>query len=377
MIPSRERRLEAVYLGVENYGSAEVNKDTIRDFRYRFLAEGREISLRIDPGTRKENGRYEYPIQNRLKEQYRYEIILEGETVSAAEELREDEKPVFVPAVSGIPGKRTIGNLLKTAMEPAGTTLYIYGGGWNWQDEGASVQARSIGVSPDWVRFFRGQDENFTYKSKNGDESASDPTASYYPYGGYNEYYYAGLDCSGFLGWTLYNTIETSSGREGYVTCSSGFAKMLSRKGFGDYTHEFISPVLRRGFEMKPGDIMSTGGHVWMNLGTCGDGSAVILHSTPALSRTFQPGGGVELSAVGLSEGCEAYRLADRYMAEYYPEWYERYPVKLADPETYFSAEHKDAGRFSWDTEKGILKDPEGVRGMTPAQVLAYIFTGE
>ena len=57
MIPSRERRLEAVYLGVENYGSAEVNKDTIRDFRYRFLAEGREISLRIDPGTRKENGR--------------------------------------------------------------------------------------------------------------------------------------------------------------------------------------------------------------------------------------------------------------------------------------------------------------------------------
>ena len=98
MIPSHERRLEAVYLGVENYGSAEVNKDTIRDFRYRFLAEGREISLRIDPGTRKENGRYEYPIQNRLKEQYRYEIILEGETVAAAEELREEEKPVFVPA---------------------------------------------------------------------------------------------------------------------------------------------------------------------------------------------------------------------------------------------------------------------------------------
>ena len=97
-------------------------------------------------------------------------------------------------------------------MEPVGTTLYIYGGGWDWQDVGSSLQARTIGVSSDWVRFFVEQDENFTFKSKDGNEDNSDPSNSYYPYGGYNEYYYAGLDCSGFLGWALYNTLETEDG---------------------------------------------------------------------------------------------------------------------------------------------------------------------
>ena len=126
--------------------------------------------------------------------------------------------------------------------------------------------------------------------------------------------------------------------------------------------------------EMTPGDIMSAGGHVWISLGTCSDGSVVVLHSTPADSRTGQPGGGVEVSAIGLSEECEAYQLADRYMSEHYPEWYERYPVKLADPETYFSTENENAGRFAWDPEKGKVKDPDGVRDMTPEQVLDYLF---
>ena len=125
---------------------------------------------------------------------------------------------------------------------------------------------------------------------------------------------------------------------------------------------------------MKPGDIMSMDGHVWISLGTCSDGSVVILHSTPAYSRTGQPGGGVELSAIGLSEACEAYLLADRYMSEYYPEWYERYPVKLAEPESYFSFSKDSAGRFSWDTGENGLSDPEGVGDMKPEQVLAYLF---
>ena len=82
----------------------------------------------------------------------------------------------------------------------------------------------------------------------------------------------------------------------------------------------------------------------------------------------------MELSAIGLSEECEAYQLADRYMSEYYPEWYERYPIKLADPDTYFSFTNEETGRFTWDTDQGELQDPEGVRDMTPAQVLAFLF---
>ena len=367
-------RYEADYMGVDRYGSEDVNKDTKEDFLYRFVTDGKEILLRIDPGTPDEEGEYDYPVQNRLKENYSFELTVEDDTVLSAEELPGQAATDYTPVVSGVCGEKTIGNFLKTAMEPVGCTLYIYGGGWDWQDVGSSVQAVTIGVSPDWVRFFEEQDENFTYKSKDGDENNSDPASSYYPYGGYNEYYYAGLDCSGFLGWSLYNTLETQSGEEGYVTFASAYAKMLSEMGFGDYTRKVEAPVYNHDSEMKPGDIMSIDGHVWISLGTCEDGSVVILHSTPADSRTGQPGGGVELSAIGLSEDCEAYQLADRYMSAYYPEWYERYPVKLADPETYFSFTGESAGRFTWDPEKGEMKDPDGIQEMTPEQVLVWIF---
>ena len=64
---------------------------------------------------------------------------------------------------------------------------------------GSGLQTRTIGVSPDWVRFFEANGADYTYKEKDGDENQADPENSYYPYGGYNEYYYAGLDCSGYL----------------------------------------------------------------------------------------------------------------------------------------------------------------------------------
>lgn len=370
---------EAVYEGVENYGHEEVNKDTKESFRYRFLIGDEEKIFRIDPGTKDEEGNYDYPIQNVLKEQYPYEIRVSGDTVTGAEELPVSDETAYEPVVSGTPGERTLSNFLKTALAPVGCALYIYGGGWNWQDDASSIQAKTIGVSPDWVRFFNEQDENFTYKSKDGDEANSDPTTSYYPYGEYNEYYYAGLDCSGYLGWTIYNTVETENGKDGYVTFASSMAKMLSEMGLGEWTQDIQAPAKDNDYVMKPGDVMSTNGHVWVSLGTCSDGSIVIVHSTPADSRTGQPGGGAEISAIGLSEDCEAYQLADQYMAEYYPEWYERYPVKLADPETYFTFEGDNAGRFTWDVsgeEEGFL-DPEGIQDMTPSEVLESLFASE
>ena len=365
-------RMEAVYLGVENYGAEAVNKDAREDFRYRFLIDGEEALLRIDSGAPTEDG-YEYPIQNRLKENYAFEIAVADGVVLSAEELPGQADGSYVPPVSGVPGERTLGNFLKTAMEPVGTTLYIYGGGWDWQDVGSAVHARTLGVSADWVRFFREQDADFTYKSRDGDEANADPATSYYPYGGYNEYYYAGLDCSGYLGWAVYNTLETESGRDGYVGGSTGFAKRLAGMGFGEWTQDVQAPAADNGCTMLPGDIMSINGHVWLSLGTCADGSVLILHSTPANSRTGQPGGGVEVSAIGLSEDCEAYRLADEAMSEHYPEWYERYPVKLCDPAVYFTFEGENAGRFTWDTD-GAFTDPEGVQAMTPAQVMEYLF---
>ena len=362
----------AVYLGVEHYGAEETNKDNRDSFTYRFDIGGEETVLRLDNGPQDAEGNYSYPIQNQLKEGYAYRLTLEGDTVTAVTEVEELEP--YTPLVQGVPGEGTLTNFLKTALEPVGTTLYIYGGGWDWQDEGSSAQARTLGVSPDWVRFYQSQDEQYTYKERDGNPDIQNPERSYFPYGGYNEYYYAGLDCSGYLGWVLYNTFETEDGAEGYVGGSTGFAKRLAERGWGTWTQDVQAPDGHGGGTMRPGDLMSINGHVWISLGTCADGSVVILHCTPSYSRAGQPGGGVQLSAIGGGEDCEAYRLAERYLSEYYPDWFSRYPVYLCDPAVYFTFEGESAGKFTWDTENGPVSDPDGLREMTPDAVLEILF---
>ena len=371
----KKEGLEAVYLGVKDYGKEKTNRENRENFLYRFGAGAEEIVLRIDSGTKDAEGNCDYPIQNLLKEGYRYFVTIEDGTAASVREI-EETLPKYRPRVQGTEGERTVTNFLKTALMPVGTTLYIYGGGWDWQDIGSAVQARSFGVSPDWVRFFESQDENFTYREKDGDAAKADPEHSYYPYGGYNEYYYAGLDCAGFVGWALYNTLETKEGEAGYVSDAAGIAKRLYECGFGEWTQDIKAPDGKNGYEMRPGDIMSTDGHVWISLGTCDDGSVVIVHSAPSKSRRLQPGGGVQISAVGRDAGCEAYTLAERYMAKYYPAWYARYPICLCDPDVYFTFEGEQAGRFTWRTDGGGggFTDPDGIRDMKPAQVLELLF---
>ena len=348
----------AKYLGVVNYGAPETNRDNKDNFRYRFLADGAEEVFAIDNGQADSEGKYEYPVQNRLKEGYLYTIITDGSTVKKAVEFWHIDK-AYEPPVKGTPGVRTLKNFLKTAVEPVGTTLYIFGGGWDWQDEGSSVQARTLGVAPEWVKFFNDHDADFSYRT-------DDAKTTYYPYGEYNEYYYAGLDCSGYAGWAVYNTFEKENGRDGYVVASTKFAQSLADKGWGVRTQNREN--------VKPGDIVSIKGHVWISLGTCDDGSVVILHSTPSASRTGQPGGGVQIGAVGRDSSCEAVQLAEKYMSRYYPKWYERYGVPLNSPDVYFSFGADTAGVFSWDTAAGGLSDPEGIQGMKPAEVLREIF---
>ena len=399
----------AVYLGIVNYGAPETNRENMDHFRYRFLIcdgqsvfngetvpekqdeiripQGHEEIFRIDNGKRNTGGDYDYPIQNRLKEGYGYKITVDLRVlpdreempepfVTAAEEIPDEEQPEYTPVVSGKPGVLTIKNFLRTALEPVGTVLYIFGGGWDWQDTGTAVPGRSLGVSPDWVKFFREQDTDFTFKDRDNDAANRNAASSYYPFGGYNEYYYAGLDCSGYVGWVLYNTLETEDGREGYVASACKMARNLADLGYGTWTH--ASPLQSGEREVKPGDVISMDGHVWISLGTCEDGSVVILHSTPSLSRTGQPGGGVQISAVGNSESCEAMQLADRYMSEHYPEWYARYPAVLRSPESYFLFQKEVSGVFSWDTDqRRFLTDPDGLQQMRPDRVLEILFSEE
>ena len=368
--------MSATYLGVENYGAEETNRDHMNDFLYRFQTEdGKEFVLAMDNGTKDDRGNYDYPIQNLLKEQYRYEIGIQEDTVISAEEIPSEAQP-FEPVVFGTPGERTLRNFLRTALEPVGTTLYIYGGGWNWQDDAASIQAKSLGVSNDWVKFFNETDAGFTYKDIDGDEEKRDPANSYYPFGSYNEYYYAGLDCSGYVGWAFYNTVETENGAEGYVIPACGMSAMFADLGYGTVIHELPEDEKWEDI-IRPGDIMSLDGHVWICLGKCSDESIVILHATPSFSRMGQPGGGVQIGAVGPDETCEAYVLADQYMSAYYPEWYERYPAALKDAESYFTFEDEDAGLFSWDTKSGPVSDPDGLQDMDAGEILKVLFAEE
>ena len=364
-------RFEAVYLGVRDYGKPGTDREHMDNFEYVFDIDGARSVYRIDNGEPDENGKYAYPVQNILKRGYGYLITVEDGVVTDASEIKtEDTQPEYIPPVAGVPGKLTVENFLKTALSPVGTTLYIYGGGWDWQDEREAIQTRTFGVSPDWIRFFRSQNEDYTYRDKDGDENNKDPENSYYPYGRYNEYYYAGLDCAGYVSWVLNNTFGISDHENSMFSGATGTAKMLSGMGLGELSKsEDPASVL------KPGDIVSISGHVWICLGVCDDNSVVILHSTPSISRSGQPGGGVQISAIGDNEDCEAYKLADRYMSEYYAGWYERYPAVTRSPDIYFDFTHEKAGVFTWnvDTLSG-LSDPSGIRDKSAADVLKTLF---
>ena len=88
-----------------------------------------------------------------------------------------------------------------------------------------------IGLPQSWIDFFDRQNACYTYRND------SNPAHSYYPTGGWNQYGYAGLDCSGYLGWTLYNTLHTESASvsdcDGYVAPAAEFAHTLAQRAWG------------------------------------------------------------------------------------------------------------------------------------------------
>ena len=392
---------DAVYLGIENYGNIG-RAEALDPERavHRFLVNGEEKEFRIDCGEiypaemtaaekaedpnffgvlPAENGAY--PIQNILREGENFRItekdgiILSCEPAGAASAgpLTAAELPV-----SGVPGKRTVKNFLQTALMPAGSTLYVYGGGWDWQDIGSSHETRTIGVSPFWTQFFNAQDAGYRYKDK------EHPESSVFPCGEWNQYYYAGLDCSGYVGWALYNTLyDKSLQYPGFVSSAGGMARKFSEQyGLGTFT--------RGASSLYPGDIVSISGHVWIVAGVCDDGSIVLLHSCPTKSRTEGSGGGVQLTAVSAKgqedHSCDAFLLADRYMSRYFPAWYERYETTLFDTDLYldFPEDKPALGVFHWNITDAALSetggimtglaDPDGIREMSAEEVLKELF---
>ena len=223
----------------------------------------------------------------------------------------------------------TMDRLFRTALLPVGSTMYVWGGGWNEEDNGAGTGATTIGLYPRWAEFAGQQDDTYVAK----------------------EHRYEilnGLDCSGYIGWLVYNLFEQESGRDGYVFKSTETAAQYSALGWGEY--------LEQPEEFRPGDIVSMKGHVWLSLGTCEDGSVALVHASPpgvSLCGTLSPEG----------EETQAVALARRYMEEYYPDWQKKYPNRGVG---HSYLEHVTLMRWNEET----LSDAQKWQAMRAEQVL-------
>ena len=233
-------------------------------------------------------------------------------------------------------GVKTIGNLLLTAMQPVGNTMYVWGGGWNEEDSGAGEETKRIGVSPRWKWFADKQDADYDFKMT-------------------RYQIHDGLDCSGYVGWVVYNVFEQDSGRAGYVMPASYMAWEFAGMGWGRYTP--AGEVQ----DWKAGDIMGAKGHVWISLGMCEDGSVVLLHASPPgviLCGTASGIGG-RLGSVNRVKDTnqpgrksQAVLLAEKYMSQYYPNWYAKYPGCSRDVAYLIKS-----ARMRWCDN--VLADPE------------------
>lgn len=243
----------------------------------------------------------------------------------------------------------TLKNFLQNAVKPLGTTLYVWGGGWGTDGNDSHISSRTIGVCPSWKAFFDSQNASYSYSITLYRSEL-------------------GLDCSGYVGWCLYNTFNTVSGNNGYVELAEHMARDFAKKGWGSYIRR--SKVKN----WKPGDIMSSDcsdcGHVWISLGTCSDGSVVALHSTGGNS------GGVQISGTPTPSGkqkSQAVLLAMKYMNKYCKEWSRRYSKSYASHlkgSSYLS----HYCQMRWDVSgDSILTDPENIQKMSPEQVLRTI----
>jgi hypothetical protein len=224
-----------------------------------------------------------------------------------------------------INGKKTLTSYLHNAFVPAGRTLYIWGGGWGG-DTAATNDSSKIGYQKTWQTFYN----NYATSS--------------YDYTKYRFKYFSGLDCSGFAGWTLYNTMYTKDDQAYMVYQSSTVAPTYIKKGWATKTTTF-----------HPGDVVSMNGHVWISLGTCSDKTILLVHSSPK---------GVQISGTG----GQATVLAKKYMKLLAPNW--PYDIR-----TVGSGYTKNVTIAHWVVNgSGILKDPDGLQKMSAEQVMKFLF---
>lgn len=232
---------------------------------------------------------------------------------------------------------RTIKNYLANALLPVGKTLYIYGGGHNTTD------ATRKGVSPNWAKWY----------SKNN---------SSYNYQNYMYQSTLGLDCSGYVGWSVYQVMQSRSNVGSGYTVTSGMIGS-TYTGYKWGTNLTQSYLQSHNFKFYPGDIGYDGDHTWIVLGQCKDTSLVILHSTP--------NAGVQIAGTPTYNGnysSQAISLAKQYMSRY-----KGYQT-MGSSFYHTSTGHwiRRGNYFRWN--RSTLSDPDGYLSMTADQILADLF---
>ncbi|MBE7047407.1 MAG: copper amine oxidase N-terminal domain-containing protein [Ruminococcaceae bacterium] len=230
----------------------------------------------------------------------------------------------------------TVAELMYTATEPIGKCLYVYGGGWNEPDTGAGKEAMQLGLGQNWQNF---------YNSKN----------SKYDYNTTRYQIHDGLDCTGYVGWCMYQLFQDKYSKEGYVYLAKEMAQKYSTVFNGKFTAK--ANVKKR----QCGDIMSSNGHAYIVVGECPDGSVVLFHASPpavSLCGTATPGG---------NKQSEAVRLANFYMNIFFNECYTKYP-NCSRGTDYLTSYNQ----MSWDSS--VLNDPDGYRQMNAEDILRDMF---
>ena len=229
----------------------------------------------------------------------------------------------------------TLKNMLLCGLTPIGKCLYVFGGGWNDENTAAGTKAKTIGLSKSWESFYNKNDSSYDYEK--------------------TKYrIHDGLDCTGYLGWLMYQIFGDTYSDNGYVFPSAQTAEK--------YAEIFGGKVIPKEklTHRQCGDIMCKDGHVYITVGECSDGSIVILHASP-------PSVSLCGTAAYENRNSAAIRLAKQYMQAYFPKCIEKYP-NYARNSAYLT--EYDAVRWNGD----ILQDPDGYRKMSAEDILADLF---
>lgn len=230
----------------------------------------------------------------------------------------------------------TVAELMHTATEPIGKCLYVYGGGWNEPDTGAGKEALQIGLGENWESFYNSKDYKYDYN-----------TTRYQIHNG--------LDCTGYVGWCMYQLFEDEYSKDGYVFLAKEMAQKYANIFNGDFAAK--SSVKKR----RCGDVMSSNGHAYIVVGECPDGSVVLMHASPpavSLCGTTTRGG---------SKQSDAIKLANFYMNTFFKDCYTKYPNCSRGTDYLVSY-----NQMSWNSS--VLRDPDGYREMGAEDILRDMF---